>query len=73
MMTTPIVPTTNTAERQTAKAELTKQKVATAIEQINQGIEVLQNPASTAAQRWEVLVRLLELQKKLIRYIATLD
>ena len=72
-MATPIVPNTETAERQTAKAELTREKVEQAIVQINQGIAVLQDAGSTAAQRWEVLVRLLELQKKIIRYIATLD
>jgi hypothetical protein len=72
-MTTPILPSTTTAERQSAKSELTREKVQGLIEQINQGIAVLENPSSTAAQRWEVVVRLLELQKKLIRYIATLD
>ena len=72
-MTTPIIANTETAERQTTKAELTREKVEQAIVQINQGITVLQDAGSTAAQRWEVLVRLLELQKKIIRYIATLD
>jgi hypothetical protein len=72
-MATPIIANTETAERQTTKAELTREKVEQAIVQINQGITVLQDAGSTAAQRWEVLVRLLELQKKIIRYIATLD
>lgn len=72
-MTTPILPSTNAAERQSAKSELTREKVQALVQQINQGIAVLENPTSTAAQRWAVVVQLLELQKKLIRYIATLD
>lgn len=72
-MTTPILPTTNEGERQSAKSDLTREKVQTLLQQINQGITVLENPSSTSAQRWQIVVELLQLQKKLVRYIATLD